>query len=153
MKNTCSIPPYKQLRAKIAENPEAFCRNLRPQNHPCQGKILGLKAKLSDLKSVQFFKNCSSAPLLRGKKRSNMCSKNGGKLMPRNIKNMTRLYPRRGQPSSKKITPEFPGWGHSSSGLRKRAVMDVADWATCSGVPLATTWPPPRPPSGPMSMM
>lgn len=44
----------------------------------------------------------------------------------------------------------FLSWG--SSCLRNWAVIDVVDCATCSGVPQATTWPPPRPPSGPMSM-
>ena len=40
-----------------------------------------------------------------------------------------------------------------SSALRKWAVTDSLDCATCSGVPVATTQPPPRPPSGPMSMI
>lgn len=40
-----------------------------------------------------------------------------------------------------------------SSRLRKRPVMEFSATATCSGVPLATTSPPPRPPSGPMSMI
>lgn len=40
-----------------------------------------------------------------------------------------------------------------SSGAKKRAVTDSDDWATSSGVPQATTRPPPCPPSGPMSMM
>src|SRR5699024_1493895 len=49
------------------------------------------------------------------------------------------------------------GFWHSdqdwSIGLRNRPVCDAATSATSSGVPWATTWPPPRPPSGPRSMM
>lgn len=52
----------------------------------------------------------------------------------------------------------FLGWNLQrfycpNSCLRKRAVIESGDSATCSGVPCATTWPPLRPPSGPMSMM
>ena len=41
----------------------------------------------------------------------------------------------------------------SSSGPRNRPVWLSATAATCSGVPSATTMPPPLPPSGPMSMI
>ena len=61
-------------------------------------------------------------------------------------------------PVGRKRVPEISNYGckissYLSSSFRYLAVIDRRDLATISGVPHATSSPPPRPPSGPMSIM
>lgn len=142
---------------------------------PFRDEILGHETNFSDLKSVHFFEMRLPRPHSSAQKNLTRTTVKRHLDSPNHCHRPLSDEPKTPPDDMKKSGSDAP-WliSHDShlAGLacarkhkiravacywiscrRKRAVTEVVDSATCSGVPMATTWPPPRPPSGPMSMI